>query len=137
VHNACVCQNYFEVVDAEHIIADDPDFIVLGPTPKTELPDEFVADPRWRSLKAVVNRHVYRAPPGIDYYIASPFWSRWLAELAHPGNMPRQSRQLYRDYVKWLFNYSLSDDELDTAFAVKDNRNMANAERFSADPGGR
>ena len=137
VRNACICDNYFEVVDAEHIIAEDPDIIVLGPTPKTELPDEFAADSRWRGLKAVANRQVYRAPPGIDYYIAGPFWSRWLAELAHPGIMPLQSRQLYGNYVKWLFNYSLSDDELSTAFAVEDNRNMAKAERFSADPGGR
>ena len=132
VDNACACPNYYGLVDAEHIIADDPDIIVLSPTPKTELPDEFVNDPRWLGLTATLNRRVYRAPPGIDYYIAAPFWSRWLAELAHPEQMPRQSRQLYRDYIQWLFDYALSEDQLDAAFAVKDNHNMANAERFEA-----
>ena len=53
-------------------------------------------------------------------------------ELAHPDRMPRRSRELYKNYIEWLLDYTLSDDELDTAFGVKDNHNMANAERFEA-----
>lgn len=55
-----------------------------------------------------------------------------MAELAHPDIMPRDSRRLYREHIAWLFDYALSEDELDTAFAVKDNHNMANAKRFEA-----
>jgi ABC-type Fe3+-hydroxamate transport system substrate-binding protein len=136
VVNGCDCRNYYALVDAEHVIADDPDIIVLGPMPNQETPDEFVKDPRWRGLTAVARHRVYRAPPGIDYFIASPFWSRWLAELAHPDRLPPKSRELYRGYIEWLLHYRLSEDELDTAFAVKDNRGMANAARFESAPGG-
>ncbi len=132
VENACACQSHYETVDAEHVIAEDPDIIVLAPQPGQELPDEFVKDPRWLGLTAVVNRRVYRAPPGIDYFIAAPFWSRWLAELAHPDRLKPNARGLYRDYIAWLLAYRLSDEELDTAFAVKDNHAMVDAARFEA-----
>lgn len=132
VVNACSCRNYYGAVDAEHIIVDDPDIIVLAPQPGQELPDEFMKDPRWQDLTSVGHRRVYRAPPGIDYFIADPFWSRWLAELAHPDRLEPKSRELYRSYIQWLLDYRLSDAELDTAFAVKDNHVMANAERFEA-----
>jgi len=132
VVNGCSCLTGVVEVDAEHIILDDPDIIVLGPQPRLQRPDEFMNDPRWRGLTAVSNHRVYRAPPGIDYFIAAPFWSRWLAELAHPDRLQPKSRDLYRSYVQWLLDYRLSDEELDTAYAVKDNHAMANAERFEA-----
>jgi ABC-type Fe3+-hydroxamate transport system substrate-binding protein len=132
VENGCKCDNYYESVDAEHIIAEDPDIIVLDPHPHNELPDEFVKDPRWLALTAVLNHRVYRAPPGIDQYIASPIWSRWLAELAHPDRLQPKVRELYLGYIEWLVDYHLSDEELDTAFSVKDNHAMVDAKRFEA-----
>jgi ABC-type Fe3+-hydroxamate transport system substrate-binding protein len=132
VVNGCTCDNYYANVDAERVLADDPDIIVLGPQPGEEKPDEFVRDERWRGLTASIEHRVYRAPPGIDYFIASPFWSRWLAELAHPDRLQPKSRELYRSYIQWLLNYRLSDQQLDIAFAVKDNHNMVHAERFEA-----
>lgn len=132
--DASTCQTGFTVVEAEHVIAEDPDFIVLGPQPLVDKPNQFSKDPRWRALKAVVNHRVYRAPPGIDYFIDDAFYTRWQAELAHPERLQPKSRELYRDYIDWLLNYRLSDEELDTAFAVKDNRGMVNANRFEAAP---
>jgi ABC-type Fe3+-hydroxamate transport system substrate-binding protein len=137
VESACACPNYYGFVDAEHIILDDPDIIVLGPQPSEERPDEFINDPRWKGLTAVLQHRVYRAPPGIDYFIAAPFWSRWLAELAHPDRLQPSSRELYRNYIEWLLGYSLSEADLDTAFAVRDNHAMANAARFESAPRGR
>jgi ABC-type Fe3+-hydroxamate transport system substrate-binding protein len=131
VANACVCRKTGITVDAEHIISYDPDIIVLSPQ-NLQTPDEFMRDPRWRGLTAVAQHRVYRSPPGIDYFIAAPFWSRWLAELAHPDRLLPRSRELYRNYIEWLLDYCLSDEELDTAFAVKDNHAMVNAERFKA-----
>lgn len=128
--NACACQNFYETVDAEHIIAEDPDIIVLDPHPGNERPDEFETDPRWRALSATLNHRVYRGPPGLDQYIESPFWSRWIAELAYPDRLRPKVRGLYRDYVEWLLGYRLSDDELDIALSVEDNRAMVNHERI-------
>ncbi len=134
VVNACICQNYYASIDVEHLIAADPDIIVLAPQPHQEVPDDFVKDPRFRSLKAVINHRVYRAPPGLDYFIAAPFWSRWLAELAHPDRLEPKSREMYRDYIQWLLGYRLSDAELDIAFNVGDNHAMVDAKRFEAKP---
>ncbi len=131
VVSACDCPYFFSTVDPERLHLYDPDIIVLGPQPGEQLPDEFVRDPRWQGLTAVKNRRVYRAPPGIDYFIAAPFWSRWLAELSHERLEPKV-RNEYRDYVDWLFDYELSTAELDIAFAVADNRAMAKVERFQA-----
>ena len=131
VVNGCDCHGTGANVDAEHIIAYDPDIIVLAPI-NLQSPDEFLKDPRWRGLAAVARHRVYRAPPGIDYFIAAPFFSRWLAELAHPDRLQPRMRELYRNYIEWLLDYRLSDEELDIAFSVKDNHAMANAERFKA-----
>jgi iron complex transport system substrate-binding protein len=131
VVNACSCPGNGAIVDAEHIIADDPDIIVLD-AQNRETPSEFVKDPRWAGLKAVRDHKVYKGPRGLDVYMEPVFWSRWLAELAHPDIIGARSRDLYRSYVEWLLGYSLSDAELDQAFAVDNNRGMANAERFEA-----
>jgi iron complex transport system substrate-binding protein len=129
VMNSCSCPGMAAIVDAEHIAAFDPDFIVLD-AQNRESPSEFANDPRWRGLRAVQNRRIYLAPSGLEYYIAPLFWSRWLAELAHPEHLKPRTRALYQDYVQWLLGYRLSDEELDTAFQVEANRGMANAARF-------
>ncbi len=131
VVNGCDCPKTGANVDAEHIISYDPDIIVLAPF-NHQSPDEFMKDHRWRGLTAVAHHRVYRAPPGIDYFIAAPFYSRWLAEIAHPDRLRPRVRELYRNYIEWLLDYRLSEEELDIAFSVKDNHAMANAERFNA-----
>ncbi len=80
---------------------------------------------------------VYRAPPGLDCFIAAPFYERWLAEIAHPDRLQPKARELYRRYIKWLLNYDLTEDDLDIAFAVKDNRAMTGAARFERAKGSR
>lgn len=134
VRNACSCPYSFALIDAEQIAAEDPDIIIIGPQPSQEKPSEIMRDPRFQGLKAIKNHRVYRAPPGIDFFISASFWSRWLAELAHPDKLRPISRQLYRDYIKWLLNYELSDAELSVAFAVEDNKGMLHADRFEALP---
>jgi ABC-type Fe3+-hydroxamate transport system substrate-binding protein len=127
---ACDCPWAFSQIDPELLHLYDPDIIILGPQPKLQRPEEFMRDPRWQGLSAIKNRQVYRAPPGIDFYIAGSFWSRWTAELSHEKLEPKV-RLMYWDYIRWLFDYELSSEELDIAFAVADNVGMVNAERFT------
>jgi iron complex transport system substrate-binding protein len=122
--------------DAERILAMDPDMIFLTGSRHswwpTENPQEFLQDPRWRGLKAVQARRVYRMPGGggLGGMIFQPIYDRWMAEMAHPDRMKPRVRQLLRDRFITEFEYHLSDDQIDDILNVEENRGLPGTERF-------
>lgn len=115
--------------DAERILSMDPDIIfLLG----SEVPREFLRDPRWRGLKAVQERRIYYMPGGggLGGLIYQPIYDRWMAEIAHPDRLQPRVRQLLRDRFITEFNYRLSDDQIDIVLNVEENRGLPLAERF-------
>lgn len=138
VENASI-GNTGEGIDAERILAMDPDIIILyglpnDPNPR-ESPQEFLHDPRWRGLKAVRERRVYRMAGGgsLSGLVFEPIDVRWLAEVAHPDRLEPRVRQILRDRFFTEFNYHLSDDQIDKYLNVEENRGMLGAERFEKD----
>ena len=126
-------------LDAERVLAIDPDIILLTGSrdfPHAgESPQEFMHDPRWRDLKAVKEKCVYRmfGGGGLGGIIFQPLYDRFMAEIAHPDRLQPKLRQLLRDRILTEFNYRLSDDEIDEMLNVDENSGSDGAERFTRD----
>ncbi len=119
--------------DVERILAMDPDYIFLmwfG-----EGPQEFMHDPRWRGLKAVQNKRVYRIAGnpgggGLMGLIFQPVTTRWMAEILHPDRLQPKTRQVLRDTYLTEFGYRLSDEQIDQQLWLNENAGSAGYERF-------
>ena len=121
-----------KVTDAERILATDPDLIIQW----GERPQDFMNDPRWRGLKAVQERRVYRPPvwwPNPEAILFNPLKVRWLAEVAYPERLKPRVRQLFRDIFMLDFGYQVTDDQIDRELRLEENKNQPGFERFSRD----
>ncbi|MGB6942101.1 MAG: ABC transporter substrate-binding protein [Bryobacteraceae bacterium] len=139
IENAARKDNTGERQDAERILAMDPDIIFLTGSRDsrnpTEGPAEFMHDPRWRGLKAVREKRVYRmlGGGGLGGLIYQPIYSRWMAEVAHPDRMPPRIRQVVRAWIATQFDCRVSDDYIDRLLNVEENKDSAGGERFMRD----
>jgi ABC-type Fe3+-hydroxamate transport system substrate-binding protein len=123
-----------EQPEAERILAMDPDFIFLmwwGQDPQ-----EFMHDPRWRGLRAVRERRVYRLPGnpgggGLMGLIFQPISVRWMAEIVHPDRLQPKTRQVMRDTYLREFGYRMSDKEIDEQLQMNVNQPQPDYGRFA------
>jgi ABC-type Fe3+-hydroxamate transport system substrate-binding protein len=113
--------------DDERTLIIDPDMIFIIGTNAS--PKIYMQDPRFRGLKAVQDRRVYRWSHG--GLTEKPAKIRWLAEIAHPERLQPKARQLLRDRMFSEFGYRLSEDQIDHMLNVEENSNSAGAERFT------
>ena len=92
-------------------------------------------DLRWRDMKAVREKRVYRmyGDGGLGGIIYQPLYDRFMAEVAHPERLQPRLRQILRDQIQTEFRYSLCDDEIDDMLNVDENKGSMGAERFSRD----
>lgn len=122
-------------VTVEQLLAWDPEVILLGNFDGT-MPRDLYDDPRWRSLRAVRDRRVYRAPvggvrwdpPGEESLLA---WM-WLANLLHPDRFAYDIRAETRAHYRFLYDYALDDAQLDRILRLADNRVSARYEGMAA-----
>lgn len=121
--------------DAERILLMDPDMIFLMGNAQT--PQEFANDPRWRGLKAVTNRRVYRMPgdpfgggalAGLHF---QPLWVRWMAEIAHSDRLQPRLREQLREHFVTDFGYRLTDEQIDQFLHIDENANSVGYARFT------
>ena len=123
-------------LDAERVLAVDPDVIILAGDPQDGLtsPAAFLADPRWRTLRAVAQGQVYARPLSSAFYfddlLEGPLYTRWLAELLHPDRMRPALRAAVRRTYQRALGYELSEAQVDRALSVPANRGMRDAARF-------
>ncbi len=125
-----------ESEDAERILAMEPDIIFLMERSRDpETVQEFMRDPRWRGLKAVKERRVYRIPGTSSADLAimqyRPLWTRWMAEIAYPERMQPKLRVMLRDSFVHEFGYRLTDDQIDVLLRIDENKGSVGYERFS------
>ncbi len=118
-----------EQPEAERILAMDPDDVFVAEHGQS--PKDFIADPRWRGLKAVRDRHVYKLPGGLMGLIFQPVWTRWMAEIVYPDRLHPKVRQMLRGRVMAEFGYRMSDDEIDAYLYLDDNRDQPGYGRFT------
>ncbi|MGN0682829.1 MAG: ABC transporter substrate-binding protein [Oscillospiraceae bacterium] len=103
------------VVDAEAIIAKNPDTIVIGGKYQKQLYEELMAAPEWSEVKAVAQQKVFTAPYGI-----SPFdrfgaelalMIPWLASKEYPElfgfDAQNEIKRFYTDFT----GYAITDEE--------------------------
>ncbi|MEJ1960983.1 MAG: ABC transporter substrate-binding protein [Gammaproteobacteria bacterium] len=119
--------------DAERILSMDPDFIFL--MARGSSPQEFMADPLWRGLKAVQARRVYRTfgkgGGGLPSLTDAPVLVRWMDEIVYPDRLAPATRQRLRDRYVPRFGYRMSDAEIDADLHVDVNLGSAGYDRFT------
>lgn len=120
--------------DLEQLLLLDPDTIVFASSPgdKTTL-REIVGKPELQSLRAVREHRVYKLP--LHTYMNEPVEDRllltWMAEVFYPDVMPRRLRDEYRQTYQEVYHYAISDDEIDKAIYLEENRSSAGYDRFA------
>ncbi|HTV32970.1 MAG TPA: ABC transporter substrate-binding protein [Methylocella sp.] len=120
-----------QLVDVERILAMDPDMIFLtAGMPIDQGPKEFMIDPRWRGLKAVQEKRVYLMVGWLDGLDLQQFWTRWMAELAHPDRLQPKFREMLSDHFVKEFGYRLSDEQIDQFLHINENKDQSGYARF-------
>lgn len=104
------------VVNAEQLIEWDPEIIFLSAfNPAT--PQDVYDDPRLSEISAVKDKRVYRAPLGVYRWqvpsAESPLYWNWVAALAYPGQFEVDLPAEMREQTSFLYNYELSDGDVD------------------------
>jgi len=119
--------------DLEQLLLADPDAILFGFVPEDRTTMRQITDrPELRSLRAVRDRRIYRLP--LHTYMNEPVEDRmlltWMAEVFYPDIMPRTVREEYRKVYQEVYRYAISDDEIDRAIYLGENRCSAGYDRF-------
>jgi iron complex transport system substrate-binding protein len=121
-------------VGLERVIRYDPEVILIDPFDgNLPLPETLFKDPAWQALRAVRDRRVYVMPRHIprNFAVDEPLLALWFAEVFHMNTMSRLTRAAYRDVYARVFNYPISDDEIDDQLYLNLNHASAGYERFT------
>ena len=94
-------------VQAEAILALNPDVIIIGGPAEHVLYEKLMADPAWQDINAVKNGRVYINPNGLfpwdRFGMESVLQILWAAETIHPDlvdvDMVAETQAFYRDFV--------------------------------------
>ncbi|WP_104162022.1 ABC transporter substrate-binding protein [Arthrobacter sp. ZGTC212] len=121
------------VVSAEQLITWDPEVITLGGF-DARTPAEVYADKSLASVSAVRNRRVYKAPLGGYRWevpcAESPLMWQWAAELYHPQLTGHTLRAAMAEKIAYLYNYEMSEAQIDAALRMELNRESAGYDVF-------
>lgn len=103
------------VVDAEAILAKNPDTIVIGGKYQKVLRDELMAAPEWSDVTAVAQQKVFTAPYGISPFdrFGAEFAMMipWLASHEYPELYTYEAREEIRDFYTTFTGYAMTDEE--------------------------
>lgn len=97
----------------ERVLGWDPDVLVID----AGKPEDLYNDPRWKNVKAVRNRQVYKQPIGIFIWDrptaeAGVLYPLWLAKMAYPDlfrdvDLNREIKDFYRETM----SFKLTDEQ--------------------------
>jgi iron complex transport system substrate-binding protein len=119
--------------DLEQLLLIDPDVILLATNPGDHTTMREVAcQPELRSLRAVRERRIYKLPEHtyMNEPVEDPLLLTWMTEIFYPDVMPSNLRYEYKETYWEVYNYAISDDEIDRAIYLEENRYSAGYERF-------
>jgi iron complex transport system substrate-binding protein len=126
------------VYDVEEFLQTDPDVILFetshdDPTPLSDI----LSRPEFQSMRAVRERRIYKVPQ--HNVTNEPFddlmMLTWMAEVFYPDSTPRLLRNEYKQDYWDVYHYAISEDEIDKAIYLNDNRQAAGYERFARSAG--
>jgi iron complex transport system substrate-binding protein len=116
-------------VSAEQIVAWNPDVIFVGSF-DAATPATIMNNPRFAGLRAVRTKRVYKLPHGGYRWdpgsLESHLTWQWAAKLLYPGKFDFDVRSATREYYAFLYNYKVSDVELDQILQLRLNASQAN-----------
>lgn len=119
--------------DLEQLLLLDPDIILFAANAGDATTVREVARrPEFQSLRAVRGRRIYKLPEHtyMNEPVEDPLLLTWMAEVFYPDVMPRRLREEYKETYQEVYHYSITDDEIDKAIYLEENRHSAGYERF-------
>lgn len=131
---ANVAKGWEKTVTMEQVVAWNPEIIYINNfAPDDLLPEKFfdceqsgiVGGALWKEIDAVKNRRVYRIPMGVYRWsppsTESGLVMKWLAHIQHPDTCDYLMADVVKDYYSELYNYELSDEEVNWILGAKHN----------------
>lgn len=108
-------------VDAEAILSQNPENIIIGGRWQHVLYEELMASPEWSSISAVKNGNVFKVPMGMAawnrYSIEIALMIPWTASVMYPEYYEFDAVQETIDFYKRFSGYELSVEQ--ATFIVK------------------
>jgi len=124
----------------EQAVAWEPDIILLNAYEKADVtgadltPADVYNDPFLSQTPAAQAGRVYKMPVGALWWDSgnqeSPLMWMWLSMLAHPERFDFDLRAELGEWFEFLYDYSLSEDEIDDILHVADHEGAAHYDRF-------
>lgn len=133
--NAAAAISGYKTVNAEQVLAWDPEVILLNNF-ETELdPEDVYNHPLLSTTTAARERRIYKIPLGGYRWDPpsqeSPLMWQWLAMVLHPGQVSFPLRARVAEAYRLLYNYEPSSAEIDDILRTSVNRRAANYGVFS------
>lgn len=123
-------------VTSEQILAWQPDIILLSSADPEALPQRVYDDPILSHLSAAQHRRIYKTPQGGYIWDSAspenPFIWMWLANLAHPDLFAFDLRQELRQGFRLLYDFELSDADIDRILRLDVNAGARGYQVFSS-----
>ena len=126
-----------QAVSMEQVIKWNPDVVLLGNfeyVNPQDLYDNNLEGQDWTSVKAFQNKQVYLEPLGAYRWgppnHESPLQVMWLGELLHPDLFNYDLRQEIRDFYQEMYDYDLSEEQIDNILHCDVNSVSAGYEAF-------
>lgn len=123
-------------VSSEQLLAWKPDIILLSAADAAALPQLIYQDALLSHLPAAEQKRIYKTPQGGYIWDSasheSPFTWMWLANLAHPEVFDFDLRQELRQGFSLLYNFELSDADIDRILRFDVNVDALGYQGFAA-----
>jgi iron complex transport system substrate-binding protein len=119
--------------DLEQLLLVDPDVILFAANAgDTTTMREIAERPELQTLRAVRERRIYKLPEHsyMNELVEDPLLLTWMAEVFYPDVMPCKLRNEYKKTYQEVYHYIISDDEIDRAIYLEENRYSAGYGRF-------
>ncbi len=125
----------FKVVNAEQVVAWNPDVILLTAHEHKSRPEDVYNNPVFAGLSAVKNKRVYKVPLGGYRWDPpsqeSPLMWKWLTKVVHPGMLKDDLRAEMVEKYRFIYGHDLTDDEIDSILLLGINKAQANYSQFA------
>jgi iron complex transport system substrate-binding protein len=125
----------------EQALAWNPDIILLNNyederyTGSNLTPEDVYNDPFLSQTEAAKSRRVYKQPMGATWWDSgnqeSPLLWKWMAMIAHPEHFNFDMRAEVKEWFEFLYDYDISEDEIDTVFHLADHPDALHYDRLA------
>lgn len=113
------------IVHIEQILQWNPDVILLNNFEPNLSPETIYNNPLLIDVAAVKQRRVYKIPAGGYRWDPpsqeSPLYWQWLSQVLHPDLFQSSLRDVIRDRFMHMYNYEVSDQDLDLILQMDQN----------------